>query len=73
MKVISPAGEFEISINDSSLENNNIILKGQMGVWDSKIYLEPKDLLIFARVLCKPSILLHLAISPVRYLYNRFR
>lgn len=67
MKVISPAGEFEISISDSYLEDDYIVLKGEMGVWDSKIYLNPKDLLIFLSALCKPRIILFFLKLPVQY------
>ena len=58
MKVVSPAGDFEITIEDSSVEQDSIVLKGQMGVWDSKIYLKPSDLFIFTSMLIRPSMLL---------------
>lgn len=70
MKVISPAGEFEISIQKSSIENNYIVLKGQMGVWDSKIYLKPKDLLLLVSVICKPSIIFFLLKLPILYIFG---
>ena len=67
MKVISPAGEFEITINDSYLEDDHIVLKGEMGVWDSKIYLKPKDLMVFLSVLCKSQIILFFFKLPIQY------
>lgn len=73
MKVISPAGEFEIFINDSYLEDGYIILKGQMGVWDSKIYLKPRDLLIFISVLCKLHIIIFFLKLPIKYIFKKFR
>ena len=60
MKVVSPAGDFEITIEDSSVEQDSIVLKGQMGVWDSKIYLKPSDLFIFASMLIRPAIIVFL-------------
>ena len=71
MKVVSPAGEFDISIRESLIENDHIVLKGQMGVWDSKIYLKPKDLLEFISVLCKPTIILYLLKLPVYSMLKR--
>jgi len=68
MKVVSPAGDFEITIQDSLVEEDSIVLKGQMGVWDSKIYLKPKDLLIFTSMLVRPSIILFLLKQPFKIL-----
>lgn len=68
MKVVSPAGDFEITIEDSSIEGDSIILKGQMGVWDSKIYLKPGDLFIFTSMLVRPSIILFL----LKYPFKKF-
>lgn len=64
MKVVSPAGDFDIVIQDSVVEKDAIVLKGQMGVWDSKIYLKPIDLWIFTSMLLKPTILLFLLKYP---------
>jgi hypothetical protein len=68
MKVVSPAGDFEITIEDSSIEGDSIILKGQMGVWDSKIYLKPSDIFIFTSMLIRPSIILFLLKYPLKKL-----
>lgn len=73
MKVISPAGEFEITINDSYLEGDHIVLKGEMGVWDSKIYLKPKDLQVFLSVLCKPQIILYFLKLPIQYVFKKVK
>jgi hypothetical protein len=70
MKVVSPAGDFEITIEDSSIEGDFIILKGQMGVWDSKIYLKPGDLFIFTSMLIRPSIILFLLKYPIKKLFG---
>ena len=64
MKVVSPAGDFDIVIQDSVVEKDAIVLKGRMGVWDSKIYLKPIDLWIFTSMLLKPAILLFLLKYP---------
>ncbi len=71
MKVESPAGEFESTIQESFVEENCIVIKGQMGVWDSKIYLESKDVLSFLLVLCKPQIILHLLKLPLYRVFKR--
>lgn len=71
MKVVSPAGEFEITIKDSIVEDNSIVINGQMGVWDSKIYLDPKDLWLFASVFLNPSVILFFLKLPIRLLLKR--
>lgn len=71
MKVSSPAGDFEITVSDSSIEDNNIVITGQMGVWDSKIYMKPSDLVNFGKVIMKPEILLFLLGSPFRSLFGK--
>lgn len=68
MKVISPAGEFDFVIKDSSVEGNFVVLRGQMGVWDSKIYLSPGDIWLFASIFFRPAVLAFLAKLPFRYL-----
>jgi hypothetical protein len=66
LKVSSPAGDFEIVIKDAGIEEDFVVLKGQMGVWDSKIYLSPSDLWLFASILLRPSILLFLLKLPLQ-------
>lgn len=68
MRVSSPAGDFEIVVKDAGTEGDFVVLKGQIGVWDSKIYLSPGDLWLFASILFRPSILLFLLKLPLRFL-----
>ena len=70
MKVVSPAGDFEITIEDSSVEQDSIVLKGQMGVWDSKIYLKPADLFTFTSMLLRPSIIVFLLKYPFKHFFK---
>jgi hypothetical protein len=71
VKVSSPAGDFEIAVKDAGTEGDFVVLKGQMGVWDSKIYLSPSDLWLFASMLIRPSILLFLLKLPLRFLQGK--
>jgi hypothetical protein len=70
MKVISPAGEFDFMVKGSSVEGNYVVLKGQMGVWDSKIYLSPSDIWLFVSIFFRPAVLLFLVKFPFRYLFG---
>ncbi len=68
MKVVSPAGDFEITVNESSVEDDRIVIKGQMGVWDSKIYMSPSDVLQFGKIFLNPSVILYLLKAPFKSL-----
>ena len=68
MKVVSPAGDFEITVNESMVEEDKIVIKGQMGVWDSKIYMSPTDVLQFGKIFLNPSVILFLIKAPFKSL-----
>ncbi len=68
MKVVSPAGDFEITVHESSVEDDRIVIKGQMGVWDSKIYMSPSDVLQFGKIFLNPSVILYLLKAPFKSL-----
>jgi hypothetical protein len=68
LKVSGPAGDFEIVIKDAGTEGDFVVLKGQMGIWDSTIYLGPGDIWLFISILVRPSILLFLLKLPLRFL-----
>ena len=71
MKVVSPAGDFEITVNESTVEDNKIVIKGQMGVWDSKIYMETSDVLQFTKIFLKPSVILYLLKAPFKSMFGK--
>lgn len=59
MKVISPAGEFEILASSLEVEGRNLVVRGKMGIWDARAYLTPEELNQMARMAFKPSIMLY--------------
>jgi hypothetical protein len=71
MKVSTTAGDFEILIEDASVEGDFVVLKGKMGVWDSKVYLSPDDLRLFTSIMLRPSVLPFLLKLPFRSLLRR--
>ena len=68
MKVVSPAGEFEFKVKDSMVEGDHVIMIGQMGVWDSKIYLTPADIWLFTSIFLRPSVILFILKLPFKFL-----
>ena len=73
MKVISPAGEFEFIVKDSSVEEDHVVMTGQMGVWDSKIYLTPADIWLFTSIFLRPSVILFILKLPFKFLLGSKR
>lgn len=73
MKVVSPAGEFDFKVNDSAVEEEHVVLSGQMGVWDSKIYLTPSDIWLFTSIFLRPSVILFILKLPFKYLFGSKR
>ncbi|HSE83269.1 MAG TPA: hypothetical protein VLB01_01825 [Thermodesulfobacteriota bacterium] len=71
MKVISPAGDFEILIREAGVEGGSVVVKGQMGVWDSKIYLDPGDIWLITSLFFRPSVLFFLLKLPFRLFLKR--
>lgn len=70
MKVKSPAGEFEITLEEADVEEGRVVVRGRMGVWDSKIYMEPHELAAFLVIMLKPKVLLFLLSLPFRFAFN---
>lgn len=70
MKVVSPAGDFEITVDESTIEEDKIVIKGQMGVWDSKIYMSPSEVFQFGKIFLNPSIILFLIKAPFKSLFG---
>ncbi len=70
MKVKSPAGEFEFKVKDSTVEGDHVVMIGQMGVWDSKIYLTPADIWLFTSIFLRPSVILFILKLPFKFLFG---
>lgn len=68
MKVVSPAGEFEFKVKKSTVEGEHIVMIGQMGVWDSKIYLTPSDIWRFTSMFLSPSVIMFILKLPFKSL-----
>ncbi|MDD5038396.1 MAG: hypothetical protein PHN78_03670 [Dehalococcoidales bacterium] len=63
-KMVSPAGDMEVKIRGLGCDGNKFTLVGQIGVWDSTIYLEPGEVLQLAKLMLKPSLLLYIITIP---------
>ncbi len=68
MKVSSDAGDFDITVKDASVEGEFVVITGQMGVWDSHIYMTPKDIWKFTTIFLRPDVILYMLKIPFRSL-----
>ena len=44
MKVISGAGEFEISVERVEVRGKDLVLVGKMGIWEAETFIKEGDL-----------------------------
>lgn len=65
MLIRSMAGDFEISIDRFETEDGRLIMVGQMGVWDARTYITPRELIsVFAKLL-HPRMLFYIIRLPI--------
>ncbi|MCH7517935.1 MAG: hypothetical protein E2O72_02260 [Candidatus Dadabacteria bacterium] len=70
MRVSSDAGDFDITVKDAFVEGDFVVLTGQMGIWDSKIYMTPGDIWQFTSIFLRPAVILYLLKIPFRSLFR---
>ena len=70
-EMVSPAGNMEVKVMSFSREGNKLIAIGQMGVWDAKIYLTPKEVLHILRLMLNFSMIGYIVALPFLYLNSR--
>lgn len=70
MKVESPAGDFEIKLKEARVEGGHIVIRGELGVWDSNIYMTPGDLLKVVSIVMRPSVLWFLLKLPFERIFG---
>ena len=63
-KIVSSAGEMEMSLASIGVEGDNIVMKGKMGVWDSTISVTPREALKMAGMMLSLSLILYVLKLP---------
>jgi len=63
-QMVSPAGEMEVKISDIKRVDNQLVVTGQMGVWDSKIYIPPEEVGQLIRLMLNLSFFLYAVTFP---------
>lgn len=57
MRVLSGAGEFELTIDRVYKRGRDLIMVGKMGVWESETIVTPEEFADIMRVSASPSIM----------------
>lgn len=63
-KMISQAGEMAVTLKDVISEGNELVIVGQMGVWDSRIVVPADEALSILRLMLRPSVILFMLKAP---------
>ena len=63
-KIVSSAGEMDMSLLAIGVEGDNIVMKGKMGVWDSKITVTPQEAAKMAGMMISFSLILYILKLP---------
>jgi hypothetical protein len=58
MKITSPAGELNVIIRDTLVENDTVVVNAEVGVWEVRIHLGPRDFRFFFSLLFRRDVLL---------------
>ena len=66
-EMVSPAGNMEVKVLSFGRDGNKLVAIGQMGVWDAKIYLTPKEVFHIMKLMLNLSILGYVAALPFLY------
>lgn len=67
-RMVSPAGDMEVTFLRVDGLKNQMVVVSKFGVWDSKIYLSPGEIAHIIRLMLKPSVVLFLLIFPFLFI-----
>ncbi len=66
MKLISPMGMYDLTAEELSVEEDGLVLRGKMGVWEARTTFTPQDLRQIARLVLRPRVLRYLLTVPFK-------
>jgi len=66
MKLISPMGMYDLTAEELSVEEEGLVLRGKMGVWEARSVFTPDDLRQITRLVFRPRVLRYLLTLPFK-------
>ena len=73
MRVVSGAGEFEITFERLEVRSGAMVVIGKMGVWEAETFVERADLATLTRLSARPRVLAWIAGLPFAALSRWWR
>lgn len=73
MKVVSAAGEFELSMERIEVRPGAVVLIGKMGLWEAETFIDAADMGRMLRLLSRPRVVLWILAQPFVALARRLR
>lgn len=66
MKLISTIGMYDLTAEELTVEEEGLVLRGKMGVWEARSIFTPDDIRQITRLVLRPRVLLYLLTLPFR-------
>lgn len=67
MRVSSSAGTFETKVERIDIEQDQLVMVGKTGIWQSKTYFEPRELLKISLMMLKLKVFLYFLRLPLLF------
>lgn len=72
-RMISFAGELEIKFLRAQASGNELVIEAELGVWDSQLFFQPRDVMQMLRLLMNRSVIKYFLLFPINYARQSFR
>ena len=66
MKLVSPMGMYDLTAEELSVEEDGLVLRGKMGVWEARTTFTRQDLRQIVKLVLRPGVLRYLLTVPFR-------
>ncbi len=66
MKLISPMGMYDLTAEKLSVEEEGLVLRGKMGIWEARSIFTPADIWQITRLVFQPRVLRYLLTMPFK-------
>ncbi len=72
-RVISFAGEMELKFSEMHRSGEQLVIEATLGVWPSKIYFQPEEILPMLRLMLNRSTVSYVLLLPFALIKRRFQ
>jgi len=73
MKIVSAAGEFDISVERVEVRQGDVVLIGKMGIWEAETFIGQEDVGHLIYVSLNPRLIGWVLMQPFAALLRRLR